>query len=84
MRWSELEVNKMDRINGTQQVTRRNPTRQWLSIEASAYLLVCLSLVTVAWKNHYLPGPVVLGAWAVAGLMLTLAFRGIYRGRHRK
>jgi succinate dehydrogenase hydrophobic anchor subunit len=75
----------MDQTNGTHQIkTRRNPTRQWLSIEVSAYILVCLSLVTVAWTNNHLSGPVVIGAWVVAGLMLTLAFRGIYRGRHRR
>jgi hypothetical protein len=75
----------MDQTNGTHQVkTRRNPTRQWLSIEVSAYVLVCLTLVTVAWTNNHLSGAVVIGVWVVAGLMLALAFRGIYRGRHRR
>jgi hypothetical protein len=64
--------------------TRRHPTRQWLSIEVSAYALVCAGLVTVGWTNNHLSGAVVIGAWVAAGLALTLAFRGIYLGRHRR
>jgi hypothetical protein len=75
----------MDQTNQTHQVkTRRNPTRQWAGIETAAYVLVCLALVTVAWTNNNLSGAVVIGAWAVAALILALAFRGIYRGRHRR
>ena len=59
----------------------RNPTRQWLSIEVSAYVLVCLSLVTVAWTNRHLSLTAVLGAWLLAACLLTLALGGIYRGR---
>jgi len=75
----------MDQTNGSHKAeTRRDPVRQWLSIEVSAYVLVCLSLVTVAWTNNNLSGSVVIGAWVAAGLMLSLAFRGIYRERHRR
>jgi hypothetical protein len=75
----------MDQTNGTHQVrTRRNSIRQWLGIETSAYILVCLSLVTVAWTNDLVSGAVAIGAWLVAGLMLTAAFRAIYRGHRRR
>ena len=74
----------MDRIRGIQPNSRQNPTRQWLSIEASGWIFVCLSLVSVAWINNQLSGAVVIGARVVAGLTPTLAFWGIYRGCHRR
>jgi hypothetical protein len=60
----------------------RNATRRWLGIEVSGYVLVCLFLVTVAWANDHISGPVVVGAWAVGGSLLTLALRAIYRRGH--
>jgi hypothetical protein len=61
--------------------SRRKPLRQWLIIETSAYVVVCVSLVTAAWANDHVSGEVVLGAWMVAGWIMALALRGIYRAR---
>jgi len=74
----------MTQIEGIQAKSRRNPTRQWLSIEVAAYVLMCLSLVTVAWADDHVSGPVVIAAWVIAGCLLTLGLRGIYRRRHRR
>ena len=63
--------------------TRRSPMRQWLGIESSAYVLVCLAVVTTAWMNHLVSTAAVLVTWAIAGGALTVAFRAIYRKRHR-
>ena len=59
--------------------TPRYPTRQWLTIEVSAYILVCLALVTLAWTNGHLSVATVVVAWVLAGCVLTLTLRGIYR-----
>ena len=60
----------------------RNPrkrTAQWFGIELSAYAVLCLSLVTVAWANHTVPTGIALGTWALAGPVLLMALRTIYR-----
>lgn len=62
-------------------MTRRTRTRHWFGIELSAYILLGACLLTVAWTNHYVSSPVVLVAWALAALVVTLSLRGIYRGR---
>ena len=64
--------------------SRRNPVRQWLGIEFSAYVLVCLVLVTTAWKNNFVSTAAILLTWVIAGGALTLAVRGIYRERHQR
>lgn len=71
----------MDQMKVVGKKNQRNPTRQWLSIELCAYVLLCLSLVTVAWANGHLSWAAVLVAWLLAAGVLTLALRGIYRGR---
>jgi uncharacterized membrane protein len=69
--------------NGRAVRNRRNPMRQWLGIEVTAYVLVCLSLVTVAWANDRVSGLAESAALMIAACVLTLALRGIYRRRRR-
>ena len=67
-----------------QVTSRRSATRQWLGIEVSAYVVLCVTLVTVAWANNRISGLAAVGVWVVAGCLLTLAMREIYRRRHRQ
>jgi hypothetical protein len=81
--WRSME-GAMNQIEGIEPKSRRNPMRRWAGIEVAGYVLVCVFLVTRAWENNHLSGAVVFGAWLMAGLMLTLAFRGIYLRRRRR
>jgi hypothetical protein len=72
------------RNEGKQTKSRRNPMRQWLGIELSAYILLCVSLMTVAWTNHLHSGAVVLPAWGFGGSILALTLRRIYLGRRQQ
>ena len=74
----------MDQIEEIQAKGRRNSTRQWFSIEVLAYVLVCLSLVTVSWAHNNVSGVAMLVAWAIGGCLLTLGLRGIYRQLRRR
>jgi hypothetical protein len=71
-------------IEKSQAMSPRNPARQWLGIELSAYVLLGAALMTVAWTNNHVSGVAVLAAWVLGGVTLTLALRGIYRGRPRR
>lgn len=64
--------------------SRRNPARQWLGIEVSAYVVLCVTLVTVAWANNRVSAVAAIGVWVVAACILTLALREIYPRRHRR
>ena len=72
----------MDKTKEIAATRRRNPTRQWLSIEVSAIVLLCVSLVTVAWANNRVSTATAIGACVVAGCVLTLALRELYHRRH--
>lgn len=74
----------MVQIEETLTRNRRDPMRQWLGIEITAYVLVCVSLVTVAWANNHVSGLAELGAVAIAACALSAALWGIYRRRHRR
>ena len=74
----------MPRNDRSQALSQRNPGRQWLGIEICAYVLLCVSLITVAWTQHQVSGVVALAAWVLAGFALTLAARRIYRTRQRR
>ena len=74
----------MVQIEKTQTRNRRDPMRQWLGIEIAAYVLVCVSLVTVAWVNNHVSGLSELGAVVIAACVFSAAWRGIYRRRHRR
>jgi|HubBroStandDraft_5_1064220.scaffolds.fasta_scaffold489511_2 hypothetical protein len=71
----------MARIERLQAMRPRHATRQWLGIELCAYVLVAVSLLTVAWTNNYVSGVAVLAAWLIGAVTLGLALRGIYRRR---
>jgi hypothetical protein len=70
-------------IEETQTGNRRDPMGQWFGIEITAYILVCVSLVTVAWANNHVSGLAELGAVVIAACILSAALRGVYRRRHR-
>ena len=71
----------MTRIKTVQAMRVRNVARQWLGIELCAYVLLGVSLLTVAWTNNYISGVAVFATWAVGAVTLGLALRGIYRRR---
>jgi hypothetical protein len=69
---------------GIQVTSRASVRRQWLGIEVSAYVVLCVTLVTVAWANNRVSGVAAVGVWVIAGGILTLALREIYRRHQRR
>jgi hypothetical protein len=74
----------VEQIEGIQTSNTRDPMRQWLGIEITAYVLVCVSLVTVEWANNYVSGLTESAAVVIAACVLIPALRGIYRRRQRR
>ncbi|HTC54570.1 MAG TPA: hypothetical protein VK700_21715 [Steroidobacteraceae bacterium] len=71
----------MEQFKAVRTIKRRQLTRQWLGIEVFAYVLVCVSLITVAWTHDTVSGVAVLTAWVLAEWVLGLLARAIYRAR---
>src|SRR5579862_8215846 len=73
----------MDQFRQFETMRPGGRTRHWFNIEMSAYLVLCLFLVSVAWTNKLVSGVALAGTWMVAGGILALAIRAIYRGYRR-
>ena len=58
----------MNLTRQNQPLGRHFRVRQWFGIELSAYVLICVFLITTAWTHQHVSGFVVVAAWAIGAL----------------
>jgi hypothetical protein len=69
----------MDKSTMAHNYPPRQAMRHWFSIELSAYVVLCLVLVTEAWAHSHASGMAVLVLWTFVGSGLVLWVRGLCR-----